>query len=111
MTRLTVPYGTSIHVRYSKDAKEEVIVGIGEPIVRYKGITVMFSGPVTSGNTGDTFVHASTVTLERANDWRIWNVYLGTPIDAYETDRDVPEEKIPETIRTAVSTFIEAFEK
>lgn len=111
MTRLTVPYGTSTYVRYSKDAQEEVIAGEGTPIVWYKGITVMFSGPVISGSTGKTFEYASTVTLERANDWRIWNVSLGTPIDAYENDRDVPEEEIPETIRTAVSTFIEAFEK
>lgn len=111
MIRLMVPYGTSTYVQYSKDATEQVIAGVGTPVVCYKGITVTFSGPVLSGKTGKAFEHASSVTLERANGLRIWSVSLGTPIDSYETYRDVFEEEIPEVIRTAVNTFIEAFEK
>lgn len=111
MTRLTVPLKTVTYVQYSKDAKEEVVTGADMTFVHHKGITVMFYGPVVSGNTGKTYNHTSSVTLERANGRRTWSVYLGTPIDSYETDRDVPEEEIPVVIRQAVSTFIEAFEK
>lgn len=111
MTRLTVPHGTVTYVQYSNDAKEKVIVGPDTTDVFYKGITVTFSGPVISGSTGKTFERASTVTLQRANGLRIWSVSLGTPVDSYENDRDVPEEEIPETIRTAVNTFTDHFEK
>ena len=110
MTRLTIPLETVTYVQYSKDTKELVLTGEGQTFVQDKDITVTFSGPVVSGRTGKTFEHASSVTLERINGRPIWSVSLGTPIDSYETDRDVPEEEIPETIRTAVSTFTNHFE-
>ena len=108
--RLTVPYGTVTYVQYTKDAKEQVITGEGMTFMRHKDITVTFSGPVVSGRTGKSFEHASYVTLERINGRPIWSVSLGTPLDAHENDRYVPEEEIPETIRTAVSTFTDHFE-
>ena len=111
MTRLTVPYGTVTHVQYSKDAKELVTTGAGMTFVRDKEITVTFHGPVVSNDTGKSFVNACSVTLDRVNGRRLWYVSLGTPIDSYEEDPDVPEEEIPEVIRQAVNTFIKAFEK
>ena len=111
MTRLTVPLETVTYVQYSKDAKELVTAGAGMTFVRDKDITVTFYGPVVSNRTGKTFEYANSVTLERVNGRRIWNVTLGTPIDSYETDHDVPEEEIPETVRNAVQIFTDHFEK
>ena len=111
MTRLTVPLGTVTYVQYSKDAKELVTTGAGMTFVRDKEITVTFHGPVISNDTDKSFEYACYVTLDRVNGRRLWYVSLGTPIDSYEEDHDVPEEEIPEVIRRAVNTFIEAFEK
>lgn len=111
MTRLTVPHGTVTYVQYSKDAKELVTTGAGMTFVRDKEITVTFHGPVVSNDTGKSFEYACSVTLERVNGRRMWYVSLGTPIDSYEEDPDVPEEEIPEVIRNAVQTFTDHFEK
>ena len=111
MTRLTVPLGTVTYVQYSKDAKELVTTGAGMTFVRDKEITVTFHGPVVSGDTGKSFEHACYVTLDRVNGRRLWYVSLGTPIDSYEEDHDVPEEEIPEVIRNAVQIFTDHFEK